>query len=86
MTVGRRVVRLIGPSETDGEYVALSDAGSDEEIVHVHDYERLYRVPGLYEHIVQELLACARSELPLVASPREMTTLSHRQAIQIARA
>ena len=54
----RPVVRLIGPPKADGEYVALSDAGSDEEIVHLHDYERVYRVPGLYEQIVQGLLAC----------------------------
>ena len=52
------VVRLIGPPEADGDYIALSDAGADEEIVHLHDYERLYRVPGLYEHVVQDLLGC----------------------------
>jgi hypothetical protein len=52
------VVRLIGPPEADGEYVGLRALGSDEEIVHLHDYERLYRVPGLYEHIVQEMLKC----------------------------
>jgi hypothetical protein len=52
-------VRLIGPPEADGEYVALRGAGSDEEIVHLHDYERLYRVPGLYERIVQGLLQCS---------------------------
>jgi hypothetical protein len=58
MTGRRPVVRLIGPRQGGGEYVALTDAGSDEEIVHLHDYERLYRVPGLYEHVVQQLLAC----------------------------
>jgi hypothetical protein len=58
MTLSRTGVRLIGPPQADGEYVALSEAGSGEEIVHLHDYERLYRVPGLYEHVVQELLAC----------------------------
>ena len=52
------VVRLIGPPEADGEYVVLRHSGSDEEIVHLHDYERLYREPGLYERIVQELLGC----------------------------
>ena len=57
------VVRLIGPPEADGEYVVLHDGGSDEEIVHLHDYERLYRVPGLYEHIVQGLLHCCSPQL-----------------------
>jgi SAM-dependent methyltransferase len=52
------VVRLIGPPEADGEYVALRQHGSDEQIVHLHDYDRLYEVPGLYEQIVQELLRC----------------------------
>ena len=31
---------------------------SGEEIVHLHDYKRIYRVPGLYEHIVHDLLQC----------------------------
>jgi hypothetical protein len=58
-----RVVRLIGPPQTDGEYVGLREHGSDEEIVHLHDYQRLYAVPGLYEHIVQELLGCRSPEV-----------------------
>ncbi len=61
------VVRLIGPPEADGEYVVLRDADADadsgEEIVPLHDYERLYRVPGLYEHIVQGLLHCRSPQL-----------------------
>ncbi len=52
------VVRLVGPPEADGEYVGLRSSTSDEEIVHLHDYDRLYAVPGLYEHVVQELLGC----------------------------
>jgi hypothetical protein len=51
-------MRLIGPPQADGEYIGLRDPDSDEEIVHLHDYERMYRVPGLYEHVVQELLRC----------------------------
>ena len=46
-------VRLVGPPSADGEYVALGD-----EIVHLHDYDRIYAVPGLYEHVVQEQLQC----------------------------
>ena len=49
-------VRLLGPPEAEGEYVALRESGRSEDLVHLHDYERLYDVPGLYEHIVQDLL------------------------------
>ena len=58
MPPSRTVARLIGPPQAAGEYVALRIERSDEEIVHLHDYERIYRVPGLYEHIVQDLLGC----------------------------
>jgi hypothetical protein len=51
-------VRLLGPPEAEGEYVALRESGRSEDLVHLHDYERLYDVPGLYEHIVQDLLGC----------------------------
>jgi hypothetical protein len=57
------VVRMIGPPEADGEYVGLREDGADEEIVHLHDYERVYAVPGLYERIVQELLGCRSPEV-----------------------
>jgi SAM-dependent methyltransferase len=56
--LARPALRLIGPPQADGEYVGLRDGDRGEEIVHLHDYERLYEVPGLYEHIVQELLGC----------------------------
>lgn len=58
MAVSGTVVRLVGPPEADGEYVGLRDAGAGEELVHLHDYEHIYNVPGLYEHIVQRLLRC----------------------------
>jgi SAM-dependent methyltransferase len=52
-------VRLIGPPEADGEYLGFRGQGSNqEEVVHLHDYPRLYAVSGLYEHVVQELLGC----------------------------
>ncbi len=38
----------------DGEYIALSE----HDVVHLHDYERVYAVPGLYEYVVQERLQC----------------------------
>ncbi len=57
-------VRLIGPPQADGEYVALCDVpGGDEVIVHLHDYPRLYETAGLYEHVVQELLGCRSPEV-----------------------
>ncbi|MGX9883594.1 methyltransferase domain-containing protein [Streptomyces sp. NPDC002276] len=52
-------VRLLGPPEADGEYIALSD----DETVHLHDYTRIYAVPGLYEHVVQDLLRCTSPEV-----------------------
>jgi hypothetical protein len=58
MASSETVVRLIGPPQADGEYVVLRDPGAGEEIVHLHDYERIYREPGLYEHVVQRLLRC----------------------------
>jgi hypothetical protein len=58
MAVSGTVVRLIGPPEADGEYVGLRDASAREEVIHLHDYEHIYDVPGLYEHIVQRLLRC----------------------------
>jgi hypothetical protein len=58
MALSAAVVRLIGPPLADGEYVALRDACDGEVIVHLHDYERIYGVPGLYEHVVQGLLRC----------------------------
>jgi hypothetical protein len=51
-------VRLIGPPEADGEYVELLGVDGSQEIVHLHDYDRLYATAGLYEHIVHELLGC----------------------------
>jgi len=49
---------LVGSPNDDGEYIVLRGVGVDEETVRLHDYPRLYAVPGLYEHVVQELLAC----------------------------
>jgi hypothetical protein len=76
MSVPHPVVRLIGPPEADGEYVALRNQDSDdEEIVHLHDYERLYRKPGLYEHIVQELLGCRSPQVAADAFADTLTAL-----------
>jgi hypothetical protein len=47
-------VQLVGPPSVDGEYAALGE----REIVHLHDYTRIYATPGLYEHVVQEQLQC----------------------------
>lgn len=69
------VVRLIGPPEADGEYVAVRTAARDEEFVHLHDYERLYEVPGLYEHIVQELLGCRSPQVAVDALAHALARL-----------
>src|SRR5436305_7001352 len=46
--------RLVGSPRVDGEFVVLGD----DDMVHLHDYTRIYAVPGLYEHVVQEQLRC----------------------------
>jgi hypothetical protein len=81
MDMSGTVARLIGPPEADGEYVELR--GGD--VVHLHDYPRFYAVPGLYEHVVQELLGCRSPQVAaegferaleaLALDPAEMTAL-----------
>ena len=56
-------MRLIGPPEMAGEHIALTDQLGVEEVIALHDYRRLYHTPGLYEHIVQELLGCTSPRL-----------------------
>jgi hypothetical protein len=68
-------VRLLGPPETEGEYVALREPGQGEELVHLHDYERLYGVPGLYEHIVQDLLGCRSPQVAVEGLAGALTEL-----------
>jgi SAM-dependent methyltransferase len=63
MALSETHVRLIGPPQADGEYVALGDSSGGEEIVHLHDYERIYDVPGLYERIVQDMLRCCSPQV-----------------------
>jgi hypothetical protein len=68
-------VRLIGPPHADGEYVALRENGLEEEIVHLHDYPRLYGVSGLYEYIVQGLLGCRSPQVAAEALARALKRL-----------
>jgi SAM-dependent methyltransferase len=69
-------VRLLGPPEADGEYVALrNDGAGSEEIVHLHDYARIYETAGLYEHIVQELLECRSPQVAVAAFERALARL-----------
>ena len=63
-------VRLVGPPSVDGEYVVLGD----REIVHLHDYTRIYAVPGLYEHVVQEQLQCRSPQVAAEGFLRAVTT------------
>lgn len=62
-------VRLLGPPETDGEYIVLSE----HETVHLHEYTRIYAVPGLYEHVVQERLQCTSPQVAAAGLLREAT-------------
>ncbi len=75
MLRSRMVVRLVRPPESEGEYVVLRSPGSDEQIVHLHDYERLYAVPGLYEHVIQELLQCRSPQVAVDALAHALARL-----------
>jgi SAM-dependent methyltransferase len=55
-------VRLLGPPVTDGEYIALSE----HEIVHLHEYARIYAVPGLYEHVAAARLGLAPGSMTVL--------------------
>jgi SAM-dependent methyltransferase len=69
-------VRLIGPPEADGEYVGLRlDRSGEEDVVHLHDYPRLYAVSGLYEHVVQELLGCRSPQVAAAGLERAVRRL-----------
>jgi hypothetical protein len=68
-------VRLLGPPDTEGEYVGLRESGRSEDLVHLHDYERLYGVPGLYEHVVQELLGCRSPQVAVDGLADALTEL-----------
>jgi SAM-dependent methyltransferase len=59
MATSFKDIRLVGPPNVDGECVALGD----HEIIHLHDYARIYAVPGLYEHVVQERLQCCSPQV-----------------------
>lgn len=47
-----------GRSQAEESFVLTRDDGSSERIV-LHDYSRVYAVPGLYEEVVQNRLGCA---------------------------
>lgn len=64
-------IRLIGPPAADGEYVALDE----HEVVHLHDYPRIYAVPGLYEYVVQEVLRCRSPQVAVGGFLRALTRL-----------
>jgi hypothetical protein len=65
-------VRLLGPPEVDGEFVRLSDGS----VVHLHAYERIYAVPGLYEYVVQERLGCRSPQVACEGLMRAVSSLS----------
>jgi SAM-dependent methyltransferase len=63
---------LIGPPEADGEYIGIRSGADGEEIVHLHDYDRIYAIPGLYERIVQGLLCCTSPQVVADALARTL--------------
>ncbi|HEX4724622.1 MAG TPA: class I SAM-dependent methyltransferase [Pseudonocardiaceae bacterium] len=65
-------IRLIGPPAADGEYVALDE----HDVVHLHDYPRIYAVPGLYEYVVQERLRCRSPQVVVEGFLRAITRLA----------
>ena len=56
-------MRLVRPPEADGEYIGLRSGDGVEEIVHLHDYDRIYSISGLYERVVQGLLGCTSPQV-----------------------
>jgi SAM-dependent methyltransferase len=62
-------VRLIPESVQDGESFELITGGRND-VVSLHDYARIYAVPGLYEEVVQVRLGCRSPQMTaeLVAS------------------
>jgi len=48
----------------------------EHEIVHLHDYPRIYAVPGLYEHVVQERLRCRSPQVAVEGFLRAATRLA----------
>jgi hypothetical protein len=51
-----------GRSQAEESFVLIRDDGSSERIV-LHDYSRVYAVPGLYEEVVQHRLGCASPQV-----------------------
>lgn len=64
-------VRLLGPPAVDGEFIALSE----HEILHLHEYTRIYAVPGLYEHVVQDRLRCRSPQVAAAGFLRAVARL-----------
>ena len=61
-----QVELLPGRDQTD-EAIRVVHAGGESEHFRLHEYTRVYAVPGLYEEVVQERLKCA--------SPRTLAEL-----------
>ncbi len=64
-------LRLLGPPAADGEYIALNE----HETMHLHEYSRIYAVPGLYEHVVQERLRCRSPQVAVEGILRAVADL-----------
>ncbi|HSP38574.1 MAG TPA: hypothetical protein VLR26_12555 [Frankiaceae bacterium] len=51
-----------GRGQDEESFVLTQDDGSSERIV-LHDYSRVYAVPGLYEEVVQHRLGCVSPQV-----------------------
>jgi hypothetical protein len=69
----------------DQEEVVVCFADARRECVRVQDYERVYRVPGLYEAIVMEKLRCRSPErvASMLAGARRMLGHAQQQPLRV---
>jgi hypothetical protein len=63
----------------DEETFVVRHADRTEERIRLHDYDRVYAIPGLYEEVVQQQLECA-SPATIVAKLAEATADDGRDA------
>jgi hypothetical protein len=52
------IVRLLPPDRNGDEAFVFKHEGREQTIA-LHDYRNIYKTPGLYEYVVQDLLHCA---------------------------
>jgi hypothetical protein len=65
-------VRLLGPPDADDQYIVLNQ----REMVHLHEYSRIYPVPGLYKNVVQDWLRCRSPQVAVEGFLRAVAELA----------